>query len=277
MTFNQSRWSQNNKLSRPMTPEEEGEFRKLQSMAYEYDSYTLPLFPSLDTLAPQSTKISQLECIPIIGNLAVFYIICKFIARSTNVGSVGGITVMHMIGYSVFMLVTGFIPFLNVWIAYNMRPLYKCWQVFSAEVDNRGLYHGAAGSSIKPEHMSSLLRNSGMHHLATPPTGNSPLKAVPYTDPNNTLGNVSQVRPVEKHYSVDSVPRDKRGYSSFIPMQNQVKPYVGAPTESEYDAYSTRRHSFDSMRASTLPDEADFLKKGYSIRQSHLDNWPLKN
>ncbi|KAJ1811523.1 hypothetical protein LPJ75_004104 [Coemansia sp. RSA 2598] len=276
MSLGQSRWSAENRLGRPMTAEEEDEFKHLQKMAYEYDNYNLPLFPSLYTLAPQSTKISQLECIPIIGNLVVFYIICKFIARTTAVGSIGGITIMHMLGYGMFMLVTGFIPFLNVWIAYNMRPLYRCWQVFSAEVDHRGLYQGAADLGLKPEYMSSLLRNSGMHHLATPPTGNTPLRAVPYvTGPNEALNGIPRVQPIEKHYSVDSVPKDKRGYSSFIPMQHQNKPYVGAPTESEYDA-STRRHSFDSMRASTLPDEADFLKKGYSIRQSHLDNWPLK-
>ncbi|KAJ1644918.1 hypothetical protein LPJ64_003435 [Coemansia asiatica] len=278
MSFNQSRWSAGNRLVRSMTPEEENEFKQLQKMAYEYDNYALPLFPSLYTIAPQSTKISQLECIPIIGNLVVFYIICKFIVRTTNVGSIGGITFMTMLGYSVFMLITGFVPFINVWIAYKTRPLYRCWQVFSAEVDNRGLYHGGvANAGLKPEYMSSLLRSSGMHHLATPPTGHTPVRAVPYSE-NQTkaLKAIPPMQAIDKHYSMDSAPKERRGFSSFIPMQHQNKPYPIAPTETDYDANSTRRHSFESTRASILPDEADFIKTGYAIRQSHLDNWPLK-
>ncbi|KAI7823132.1 hypothetical protein BX661DRAFT_207137 [Kickxella alabastrina] len=310
------------KHTRPMTFEEAGEFKGLQSMAYEYDNYLLPLFPSLRALAPQATKISQLQCIPIFGNLVVFYITCKFISRSTNIGCIGGSTIVYMLGYSLLMFIVGFIPFVNVWLAYKLRPLYKCWQLFSSEIDNRGLYYGVSKAGMLAEFPVSELTTSSMYHLASPPTGTTPLKGIPYEIPNDTPNGpaIPIKAAVEKHHSVDSVPRDKRGYSSFIPVQlphhvqnqlqvqaqnqmygqmqaqGQVKGQIqaqgknqgqgyghGAGTnprstmaDSEYDAYSTRRHSFDSMRASTIPEEADFLKKGYTVRQSHLDNWPLK-
>ncbi|KAJ1844653.1 hypothetical protein LPJ73_005097 [Coemansia sp. RSA 2703] len=267
----------NGKFTQPMSFEEAEEFKRLQSMAYEYDSYLLPLFPSLYALAPQSTKISQLECIPIIGNLAVFYIICKFIIRASSIGSIGGNTTLYMFGYAFFMLITGFIPFANVWIAYNMRPLYKCWQILSAEVDKRGLYYGVSKTGMRTEYAASVLASSNLYHLASPSTGNTQLQGIPYEISNPAIHGSPAKNKEMKHMSDEMVYREKRGYSSFIPVRDYGKqPPKSIIADSEYDDYSTRRHSFDSMRASTVPSEADFLKKGYSIRQSHLDNWPLK-
>ncbi|KAJ1998469.1 hypothetical protein GGI04_004991 [Coemansia thaxteri] len=69
----------------------------------------------------------------------------------------------------------------------------------------------------------------------------------------------------------------KRGYGSFCPVStNQDSGAVARDSEYYNDGVRTGKHSFESMRASTIPDEADFLKNDYMDRKSYLDNWPLK-
>ncbi|KAJ2718601.1 hypothetical protein GGI07_005684, partial [Coemansia sp. Benny D115] len=285
------------KLTRPMTYFEAEEFKKLQSMAFEYDNYLLPLFPSLHSVAPQATKISQMQCIPILGNLYYLYISLYFIMRTTNINNGGSSTVVQMLGYTMFMFIVGFIPFVNVWVAYKMNPLYRCWLVFSERVDVHGLYYGVSKSGMRTEYLidESLNESSGMHHLATPPSSNTPLRAIPYEGPSIPEGQMPPAPTKEnggKHYSVDSIPANRRGYSSFIPVP--VMPLIpdlstmpakpAAVTrltmaESEYTDFSTRRHSFDSMRASTIPDEADFLlarrfkgnQRNLQLLEDHLE------
>ncbi|KAJ2798132.1 hypothetical protein H4R21_004054 [Coemansia helicoidea] len=91
----------------------------------------------------------------------------------------------------------------------------------------------------------------------------------------------------------DDFPRDRPGFSSFCPVsttRNTMAESVMEPrtpmtgyrdykrtttADSDYDPRSTK-HSFESARVSAFPDEADFLKSKYSLRQSAIDNWPLK-
>ncbi|KAJ1833623.1 hypothetical protein LPJ63_002619 [Coemansia sp. RSA 2711] len=195
------------RLQRPMMHHELESFKKLQSFVYEYDSYSLPLFAQLHEVSPESTKLSQLECLPIIGNLAVFAILARFIAQSSDFDCLGASTKLKMYGIALMFLVVGFVPFFNVWIVYRTKPLYRS---FCPMPTNRNT---AAESEFAPN-------------------------------------------------------RDTRGDLDYASRDSRF--------DSQYERMSVGKRLFESMRVSAFPEEADFLKSKYSVRQSALDNWPLK-
>ncbi|KAJ2159195.1 hypothetical protein GGF46_003204 [Coemansia sp. RSA 552] len=394
----------NIRLQRPMMHHEALSFKKLQSSAYEFDSYTLPLFSQLETVSPDATKLAQLECIPIIGNLSVVCIISRFIIHANEFDCLNTSTRLKLVGVALFVFVFGFIPFLNVWLVYKLKPLYLCWRLFSNDIGSKGLYQGnseggrSTDSIIPPDKLAkmSLLAGRVPSNLSvatststlngTPPLSSSKYHGGP-GDKHRTMDSAmpppvryppGRRRPErdtyasrspshsperggyarrgsESHsfdsrgsgrYSFDSrepsragPPRDasprgraprgrsprgrapgrgppgrgspsrgppeyspgrspsrgfppektghgnpfdsgsdneqnstRRGYSSFLPMPSSRNTIA----DSEYDAQSTAGRSFESARVSQFPEEADFLKSKYSVRQSAIDNWPLK-
>ncbi|KAJ2315623.1 hypothetical protein H4S02_007377 [Coemansia sp. RSA 2611] len=305
------------RLQRPMMHHELESFKKLQSFVYEYDSYSLPLFAQLHEVSPESTKLSQLECLPIIGNLAVFAILARFIAQSSDFDCLGASTKLKMYGIALMFLVVGFVPFFNVWIVYRTKPLYRCWRLFSQNIGSKGLYPGVSEAGMRIEYVTPNTQGSrpadgSQAHTsyaastitlnATPPmTGRKPAARAtntPRTDDRHQSGHRPSVHPPAPE-PVSSRPRDesreRRGYSSFCPMptnRNTAAESEFAPNrdtrgdldyasrdsrfDSQYERMSVGKRLFESMRVSAFPEEADFLKSKYSVRQSALDNWPLK-
>ncbi|KAJ1856004.1 hypothetical protein GGH12_003013 [Coemansia sp. RSA 1822] len=293
----------NIRLQRPMMHHEALNFKRLQSSAFEYDSYNVPLFGRLEEVSPESTKLSQLECLPIIGNLIVCYIINRFILHAMEFGCLSGSTKLKMYGVCFLTLVLGFIPFFNVWFVYRIKPLYLCWSLFSSDVGSKGLYHGVSEAGMRTEYITANntdLENSSSEHayssyVASTVTLNSPPVTGKHAKARDTYASsrYPSVRyPPPKSHAAKS-DSERRGYSSFIPVptnRNTVADSEYAPrdtrtdfnsnrytrADSEYDTRSVAGRSFESMRMSSFPEEADFLKSKYSVRQSALDNWPLK-
>ncbi|KAJ1929447.1 hypothetical protein FBU59_007046, partial [Linderina macrospora] len=58
--------------TRTMLDDERRCFVELNEMARHYDDHMLPLCATFGSVCPQATKIAQIQCIPIIGNLIVF-------------------------------------------------------------------------------------------------------------------------------------------------------------------------------------------------------------
>ncbi|KAJ2622253.1 hypothetical protein GGI25_002893 [Coemansia spiralis] len=264
---------------RAMMRHEVDNFKEMQHMAYTWDNYILPLFQPLYALAPKSTKLSQLQCIPIFGNIYVFFLHLKFISKSRKFVCLDSSTNMKLIGIAAITLLMGFIPFANVWLTYKMQPLNTCWRIFSNDIFSKGLYPGISEAGMRTEFATSShgLHDRPMSHMSTHLFQDNREFASPHTASTATLNGT----PVAKGFNDgrlvdDRTTREKRGYSSFCPVP-------GRDTMSNYhedyyydgDKSDTRKHSFESLRVSVMPEEADFLKKKYSVRKSALDNWPL--
>ncbi|KAJ2779736.1 hypothetical protein H4R18_003839 [Coemansia javaensis] len=282
------------RVQRPMMPYEARSFKMLQSLAYEYDNYNLPLFQQIAAASPEATRLAQLECFPIIGNLIVCCIIVRFIGHAAQFACLSGSTKAKMWGVAGGMLVLGFIPFFNVWLVDRVKPLYQCWRMFSRDVGSKGLYTGvldvavrntlieAASSRAAPSSYSRMTKVSSVHSMGSDrtlstATLNGP---APLGDKQGKLEIVehtpARTRPAKASRMFndddDDDSMERSGFSSFLPVSTARNTMAG----SDYDSRSTKKHSFESARASTMPEEADFLKSKYSLRQSAIDNWPLK-
>ncbi|KAJ1759781.1 hypothetical protein LPJ77_002775 [Coemansia sp. RSA 2523] len=288
----------NVRLQRPMMHHEVLSFKRLQSSALEYDSYNMPLFGRLEEVSPESTKLSQLECLPIIGNLIVCYIISQFIHSTMEFSCLSGSTKLKMYGICFVTFVLGFIPFFNVWFVYRIKPLYLCWSLFSRDVGSKGLYHGISEAGMRTEYITASNDAESDGHayssyVASTVTLNSPVtgKHAKTRDTYASSRYPSVRYPPPKSHAAKS-DFERRGYSSFIPVPTNRNTVADSEytrdtrtdfnsnrytqADSEYDTRSVAGRSFESMRMSSFPEEADFLKSKYSVRQSALDNWPLK-
>ncbi|KAJ2062718.1 hypothetical protein GGI17_002225 [Coemansia sp. S146] len=282
---------------RAMLCEEAEDFKRLQRVVFDYDNYIVPLFPRLYKISPKSTKVAQLQCIPIIGNLFIFWLTSRFIYQSMKFDCLSTSTTLYMMAYSGAMFAVGFIPFIGVWATYKLKPLYTCWALFSKDINNKGLYHGESIPGARAEFPVRDTMASNMSSIR-PTNRNTDLIEMPVLTPSRPPAarsiddNQSRfAAPPEKgRYAPADLPPpppsygnkpqdgERHGYSSFCPVPtNNQRSY--AARDSEYyddDGMSTRKHSFDSLRASTMPEEADFLKNDYMGRQSYINNWPLK-
>ncbi|KAJ2794609.1 hypothetical protein H4R20_006167 [Coemansia guatemalensis] len=283
-------------------------FKKLQSCAYEYDNYTIPLFPRFKRICPDSTKLSQLQCFPIIGNIGICIILSRFILHATGFACLSTSTKLRMAGMCFAMFVLGFIPFFNVWLVYKVQPLYMCWRWFSSDIGSKGLYHGMseigmltqyitaeANAAQRSSHltMSSIGDSNRSHSSLAPSTvtlnESPPISGNKYSSKSTskyqstTHGTVNFYPSVDKPYpkvqrlwsksQASSQHANRSGYSSFCPVPTNRSTVA----ESENDTQSTHRKSYESARVSVFPEEADFLKSNYPVRQSAIDNWPLKD
>ncbi|KAJ2551051.1 hypothetical protein EV175_003834 [Coemansia sp. RSA 1933] len=262
---------------RPMMHHELTDFKELQGLAYTYDNYKLPLFPSLYALAPNATKLAQLQCIPVLGNLYIFFLHLKFIWRAGNFVCLDTSTKMRMFGIAIVTLLLGFIPFFNVYAVYKMQPLHSCWRAFSNNILSKGLYPGVSEAGMRTEFTTTLdnnmrpmsrmtadsFREEFKDHYSEGTTSSATLKGSPtiktFTD--------QELDDVYKQTS-----RAKNAYSSFCPVPNRD---TMATTVKGNDDDDEKKRSFEGLRVSTIPEEADFLKKDYVLRQSALDNFPL--
>ncbi|KAJ2690188.1 hypothetical protein GGH99_002671 [Coemansia sp. RSA 1285] len=263
----------NAKHRRAMLPQEIADFKELQKMAYTYDNYTLPLFQQLYALAPKATKLSQLQCIPIFGNLYVFFLHIRFISRATNFGCLDSSTKMKMVGIAMLTLLVGFIPFVNVWATYKLTPLYSCWRLLSNDIVAKGLYSGVSTAGARTEFITA---ENDMRPLSQITAGS--LKG------HNSLGTSSSATlngtPTHKKFSdkelddeYNATRRELVGYSSFCPVPGRDT--MAATENPDFDEVDEKKRSFECLRVSKLPEEAEFLKAKYPIRKSALDNWPL--
>ncbi|KAJ2454345.1 hypothetical protein EV183_001591 [Coemansia sp. RSA 2336] len=302
----------NIRLQRPMMHYETIQFKRLQNLAYEYDSYNLPLFADIERASPEATKLSQLECLPIVGNLIVCFIIGRFINNSMEFTCLSPSTKIKMSGICLMTLILGFIPFFNVWFAYKYKPLYRCWRLFSDDIGSKGLYNGVSDAGIKMEYLNSKANShapsysSHMPHSSyaastatlnpSPPLtgfGKGNNKYSTYSNDRSTQ-QLSPKKPAADEHLDAKGSRERRGYSSFCPMPSNrnthamseapVSGKMRADSEysyrysrdgSEYETNGDRR-SYESARLSSFPEEADFIKSNYVVRQSAMDNWPLK-
>ncbi|KAJ1724139.1 hypothetical protein LPJ61_005769, partial [Coemansia biformis] len=293
--------------------------------AYSYDSYNLPLFAQFPDVSPEATRLAQLECLPLVGNLMVCGIMGRFIGHAMEFGCLSQSTKMKMWGLTAFVFVFGLIPFFNVWLVYRLKPLYQCWRLFSQDVGSKGLYSGMTELDIRAISMTVAARQApGAGRATMQPAGGGKPGSSSHTMSVTTLndarslnskyyskapapkGHAEQYRDVKHAANTSRAPetskgnnndnddsRERRGYSSFCPvstarntMAESTYGQHTAKADSEYDRRTTiadsdydprsTKHSFESARASTFPEEADFLKSKYSLRQSAIDNWPLK-
>ncbi|KAJ2851811.1 hypothetical protein IWW36_000772 [Coemansia brasiliensis] len=314
----------NIRLQRPMMHYETIQFKRLQNLAYEYDSYNLPLFADIERASPEATKLSQLECIPVIGNLIVSFIIGRFISNAMEFTCLSASTKIKMTGLCLVTFILGFIPFFNVWFVYRYKPLYRCWQLFSDDIGSKGLYNGVSdagiqmdylncGSDARSTHVPSYSSHTQPHssYVASTATlnpsppltgfgkGNSKYSTYS-TYSNDRYRSTQQYSPKKQASDDDGLDkkssREHRGYSSFCPMpsnRNTTAAMSEAPVsgkmrvDSEYSYRYSRgdsesgetngdRRSYESARLSSFPEEADFIKNKYVVRQSAMDNWPLK-
>ncbi|KAJ2895713.1 hypothetical protein GGI21_003541 [Coemansia aciculifera] len=277
-------------FQRAMLYEEAEDFKRLQRLVFDYDNYIVPLFPRLYKVAPKSTKLAQLQCIPIVGNLFIFWLTSRFIYKSMNFDCLSTSTVAFMMCYSGIMFLVGFVPFLGVWATYKMKPLYTCWTMFSKDINNKGLYHGESASGARAEFPVRDTMRTDMSSIC-PTNRDIDLIEMPVMTPNPSHQAARSGSPPEKgFYAPSRTPPpppmygnkalDSNDYNSFCPVptgNNQRS--TAANHQSEYydDGLSTRNHSFDGLRASTMPEAADFLKNDYMERDSYINNWPLKN
>lgn len=242
--------------NRVMLQAEADTYRQLQTTAFNLDNYVLPLFNRLYKCSPKSTKLSQLQCIPILGNLLIFCISTRFLFKTMSTfGCLQGATKFNMVGLTLLMFVVGFIPFLGVWMVYRIKPLYQCWRWASWDIDRVGLYCTGSTDEIQNSSADSIYQGY---------------------NPKTILDDTSILPPVSNTLSGDS-KSTMDAYGSFCPMRTHSTRRKTDVSVAESDGRTTGHHSFASMRASTIPEEAEFLKGGYMQRQSYLDNYPLKN
>ncbi|KAJ2440945.1 hypothetical protein GGF42_007460 [Coemansia sp. RSA 2424] len=276
-------------FQRAMLHEEAEDFKRLQRVVFDYDNYIVPLFPRLYKVSPKSTKVAQLQCIPILGNLFIFWLTSRFIYQSMKFDCLSASTTAYMMGFSGVMFLIGFIPFIGVWATYKMKPLYTCWTLFSKDINNKGLYHGESVPGARAEFPARSTMASNMSSIC-PTNRDIDLIEMPALMPSSPHQAGRFGAPLEKgHYApTDMSPppplygkktQEGERYNSFCPVptgSNQRS--TAAYRESEYydDGMGTRKHSFDSLRASTMPEAADFLKNDYMDRDSYINNWPLK-
>ncbi|KAJ1900225.1 hypothetical protein IW146_005765 [Coemansia sp. RSA 922] len=281
---------------RAMLYEEAEDFKRLQRVVFDYDNYIVPLFPRLYKISPKSTKVAQLQCIPIIGNLFIFWLTSRFIYQSMKFDCLSTSTTLYMMAYSGAMFAVGFIPFIGVWATYKLKPLYTCWTLFSKDINNKGLYHGESIPGARAEfpvrdtmvsNMSSIRptnRNTDLIEMPVlTPSRPPPARSIDDNQlrfaapPEKGRYAPADLSPPPPSYGNKPQEGERHGYSSFCPVPtNNQRAYASRDSEYYDDGISTRKHSFDSMRASTMPEEADFLKNNYMDRLSYLDNWPLK-
>ncbi|KAJ1743661.1 hypothetical protein LPJ68_000718 [Coemansia sp. RSA 1086] len=305
----------NIRLQRPMMHYETIQFKRLQNLAYEYDSYNLPLFADIERASPEATKLSQLECLPIVGNLIVCFIIGRFISNAMEFTCLSSSTKIKMSGICLATFILGFIPFFNVWFAYRYKPLYRCWQLFSDDIGSKGLYNGVSDAGIQMEYLNSNKTNSyapsyNSHtqpyssYAASTATLNPSPPLTGFGKGNNKYSTYSNYRSTQQYSPKKPAAdedlhtknsRERRGYSSFcpVPSNRNTNAVSEAPVsgkmridseysyrysrdDSEYGETNGDRRSYESARLSSFPEEADFIKNKYVVRQSAMDNWPLK-
>ncbi|KAJ2826593.1 hypothetical protein IWW50_002286 [Coemansia erecta] len=222
-------------------------------------------------------------------------------------------TKLRMFGVSFATLILGFIPFFNVWFVYRVKPLFVCWRLFSDDVGSKGLYNGVSEAGMQIEYVTANSKSNSMriqsneglaqsHYSYAPSTvtlnPSPPLTGAKYSKDRGTYqsSRLPSVRyPPEKNQAAKDERAERRAYGSFCPVstaRNTMAESEYAPNrgtrpdlehsnrytraDSEYDTQSVGARSFESIRVSAFPEEADFLKSKYSVRQSALDNWPLK-
>ncbi|KAJ2742583.1 hypothetical protein GGI20_004374 [Coemansia sp. BCRC 34301] len=275
---------------RPMLHEEAEDFKRLQRVVFDYDNYIIPLFPRLYKVAPKSTKVAQIQCIPLIGNLFIFWLTSRFIYQSMKFDCLSTSTTMYMMGFSGAMFLVGFIPFIGVWATYKMKPLYTCWTLFSKDINNKGLYHGESIPGARAEFpVNSTSANGDMSSIHST-SRDVDLIEMPVLTPSPPH-QASRYSPTleKRRYSPAAMSPppplygkragDGERYSSFCPVptsNNQRATTTNRESEYYNDGISTRHHSFDGLRVSTMPEEVDFLKNDYMDRDSYINNWPLK-
>ncbi|KAJ2826420.1 hypothetical protein FBU31_003447, partial [Coemansia sp. 'formosensis'] len=193
---------------RAMLYEEAEDFKRLQRVVFDYDNYIVPLFPRLYKVAPKSTKLAQLQCIPIIGNLFIFWLTNRFIYQSMKFDCLSTSTVIYMMAYSGFMFAIGFIPFAGVWATYKMKPLYTCWALFSKDINNKGLYHGESIPGARAEFPArdTITSNMSSFHQVNRDTD---LIEMPVMAPNNP----SAARSIDDSQTRYAAPQEKGRYA----------------------------------------------------------------
>ncbi|PIA15571.1 hypothetical protein COEREDRAFT_81899 [Coemansia reversa NRRL 1564] len=182
-----------------------------------------------------------------------------------------------------------------------------CWRWFSNDIGSKGLYHGMSELGMLTQYVTadgapaqrsshltmSSISGSNRSRTSLAPSTVTLNESPPISGNNDRLKSGSKYQ-LTTHHTLNYYPSVEQpypkverlwgksqtndqnvegsGYSSFCPVPiNQ-----SATRESENDTQSTHRKSFESARVSVFPEEADFLKSKYSIRQSTIDNWPLK-
>ncbi|KAJ1960179.1 hypothetical protein GGI12_003948 [Dipsacomyces acuminosporus] len=136
---------------REMLYDEAEDYRKLQRMAYEYDNYATPLIPKLGKYAPNATKLTQLQCIPIVGNIIVLSISLNFALKTRRFEGLGNRPFRRMLLRIMLVFFLGFIPFVCVYATYKLCPLYTSWTIFSSEIDAKGMYLGVSVAGRRAE------------------------------------------------------------------------------------------------------------------------------
>ncbi|KAJ1666779.1 hypothetical protein IW140_002371 [Coemansia sp. RSA 1813] len=258
---------------RAMMPDEVTDFKELQRMAYTYDNYTLPLFQPLYALAPNATKLAQIQCIPVLGNLYILMLHIRFIARANNFSCLNGSTTIRMVFITLIMLLVGFIPFVNVWATYRMQPLHSCWRLFSNDILSKGLYLGVSEAGMRTEFTTLDNQMRPMSHMAADSFRDEFSQGTASSATLNGAPTLLKLSDKELDDEYMQTNRGKNGHSSFCPIPGRD---TMAATESrDVEDSDEKRRSFESLRVSKMPEEADFLKKKYSVRKSALDNYPL--
>ncbi|KAJ2386133.1 hypothetical protein GGI23_006562 [Coemansia sp. RSA 2559] len=260
---------------RAMMHHELTDFKELQGLAYTYDNYRLPLFPSLYALAPNSTKLAQLQCIPVLGNLYIFLLHIRFIWRAGNFVCLDTSTKLWMLGIATLTLLIGFIPFVNVWAVYKMQPLNSCWRAFSNNILSKGLYPGVSEAGMRTEFTTLEHDNMRPVSQASVDSFREQFKDH-YSEGTASSATLSGPPPIKELSDKEldagyaQTSRAKNGHSSFCPIPGRDTLVIPKDFDSD-----EKRRSFEGLRVSKIPEEADFLKKDYTLRQSALDNFPL--
>ncbi|KAJ2690709.1 hypothetical protein IWW39_000511 [Coemansia spiralis] len=296
----QSSYGRNNpvprQFQRAMLHEEAENFKRLQRLVFDYDNYIVPLFPRLYKVSPKSTKLAQLQCIPIVGNLFIFWLTSRFIYKSMKFECLSTSTTAYMVAFSGALFALGFVPFIGVWATYRLKPLYTCWTLFSKDINNKGLYHGESIPGARAEfpvrdsmtsHMSSIHQTNHVSDLIEMPVltpSRPPLaRSADYgqskfaAPPEKGRYSPADLPPPPPSYGNKHLDMERQGYSSFCPVPaNNQRAYSARDSEYYGDGMNTRKQSLYSMRASSIPEEADYSKDDYMDHQSYINNWPLK-
>ncbi|KAJ1949960.1 hypothetical protein EC988_004565, partial [Linderina pennispora] len=140
--------------TRTMLDDEHRCFVELSEMARHYDDHMLPLCATLDSVCPQATKIAQIQCIPIIGNLVVFGLSMRFAFRTLHFRCFQRHPIWSMLPVIMMVFVLGFIPFVGVWVTFKLRPIYRAWLIFSKAIDEANLIPGPSTRGMQAEYPS---------------------------------------------------------------------------------------------------------------------------
>ncbi|KAI8325179.1 hypothetical protein GQ54DRAFT_295629 [Martensiomyces pterosporus] len=230
---------------REMLYDEAADYIMLQRLAYEYDNYTAPLIPKLHAVSPQATKLTQLQCFPVVGNIIVLYISLNFALQTRRFEGLGGAPFRRMLARILLVFLIGFVPFVSVYATYKLRPLYTSWMIFSDEIDAKGMYLGmsVAGRRAEfpvphtpnqlPSSVPQIPREAGDEEKCTQ-------TRMPMPEPHHYP---PQLSPLQMQESLnlgppDSADKEKAGYCSYTPEHRSTTASTLTSTQASSRAES---------------------------------------